>query len=238
MSVLSVIPVALALMASLIGCAEGPLWRAGYMSPWVRQKWQDDEKIATTLIAKREDMRGRTKLALKASQAEQQTLAVEFSEIAARDPVSLMRLEAVRLLSTLPVEEAAAGLRTATTDRELSVRIAAISGLGNHTDPESVQTLASLSRNDENADVRVAATRELGKSDDQLAMSALEDALSDPDPAMQLTAAQALSKSTGQPFGNDIQGWLAWIGGKRPGSPEKRVADERGPPDSSPDGLR
>jgi HEAT repeat protein len=238
MSVLPVIPVAIALAVSITGCAEGPLWRAGYISPWVRQKWQDDEKIATTLIAKREDMRGRTKLALKADQAEQQSLAIEFSEIAARDPVSLMRLEAVRLLGSLPVAEAAAGLRTATNDRELSVRMAAISGLGNHTDPESLQTLAGLSRTDENADVRVAATRELGKSDNQAAMSALEEALSDPDPAMQLTAAQALSKSTGQTFGNDIQGWLTWIAGNRSGSPEERVATERGPPDSFPDGLR
>ncbi len=237
-SVLSTSPVAIALAISLCGCTEGPLWRAGYLSPWARQKWQDDEKIATTLIARREDMRGRTKLALKAGPEEQQALASEFAEIAARDPVSLTRLEAVRLLGSIPVPEAAAGLRAATGDRELSVRMAAISGLGNHGDAESMQTLSNLSRNDENSDVRVAATRELGRSDDKIALDALELALADPDPAMQLTAAQALSQTTGQSFGNDIQSWLAWMSKNRSGDSEDRVAAEKELPDGPPQALR
>ena len=40
----------LALIGATVGCAEGPLWRLGQLSPWAREKWAAEEKIADTLF--------------------------------------------------------------------------------------------------------------------------------------------------------------------------------------------
>ena len=199
------------LLTGVVGCAEGPLWRAGYLSPWVRQKWQQEEQIAASMNSRRVDLRKKVDRSIASNPEVQNEMAIQLGEIVAKDPVLLMRVEAARLLGELPVPAAGDALEVAVRDREVSVRNTAIRSLGRRTDDSSAQLLASLSRTDDNLDVRIAATRELGNFRGDISLAALGEALSHPNPAMQLTAAEALKRSTGIDLGKDIQEWQRFV---------------------------
>lgn len=199
------------LLTGVMGCAEGPLWRTGYLSPWVRQKWQEEEQIAATMFTRRADLRKKVDQSVSRNAEAQNETAIQLGEIVAKDPVSLMRIEAARLLGDLPVPAAGDALKVASRDNDASVRKAAIQSLGRRTDDNSAQLLANLCRADDNLDVRIAATRQLGNFRGNISLEALGDALSHPNPAMQLTAAEALKRTTGNDFGNDIQAWQRFV---------------------------
>jgi HEAT repeat protein len=214
-------------VTGLPGCAEGPLWRTGYLSPWARQKWEDDERIAVTLFSRRTELRHEVESAQAAGEIEQQRVAAKLGDLVARDPVGLIRIEATRLLADLPVPAAASALRLAARDREVAVRTAAVRSLGERGDADSARVLAELSRSDDNLDVRIAATSQLGNCPGDVAIQALSAAIGHPDPAMQLSAASALTRITGEDYGNDIQAWQQYLQA-RDASPENdsRVANE------------
>ncbi len=199
------------LLPGILGCAEGPLWKTGYLSPWVRQKWQDEEQIAATMFSRRSDLRTQVDKSLASDTEAQQQMAIRLGEIVTGDPVVLMRVEATRLLGELPVSAAADGLKVAMRDKEVTVREVAVRALGNRTDDVAAQLLANMSRSDDNLDVRIAATSELGKFKGDIPLAALGEALSHSNPAMQLSAAGALQRSTGKDLGNDIQEWQRYI---------------------------
>ncbi len=138
------IPLAVVSLIVVTGCAEGPLWRTGYLSPRVRQKWDDEEKIAVTVFGKRQQMQDLVEAANAEGAGKQEEAAQTLSDIVSRDPVSLIRIEAVKLLAELPVETAAAGIRLAAQDREVAVRRAAVTSLGRRADEQSAATLAAL----------------------------------------------------------------------------------------------
>ena len=56
-------------------------------------------------------------------------------------------------------------------------------------------------------DVRLAATRELGRFEGNQAIYALGQSLEDADPAIQYLAMQSLRKTTGKNLGNDVRQW-------------------------------
>lgn len=203
----------LALLALLVvaGCAEGPLWKTGYLSPQVRQRWQDEEQIAATLFGKRRDMREMVDQAVAAGAAEQQQAARDLSEIVAGDPVALLRVEAVQLLNELPGEDAAAGLKLATQDREPSVRRAAVVALGKSGTEQAAGLLASMAGQDEDEDIRIAAVGALGNTRGPVALAALAEALKNSNPAMQMQAAESLARVTDEDFGADIVAWQDWV---------------------------
>ena len=68
-------------------------------------------------------------------------------------------------------------------------------------------------RDSTNIDVRLAATRALGNFPVSQAASAIGLALNDPDPALQLRAAESLQAVTGEPFGRDIPAWQEYVAG-------------------------
>ncbi len=220
------LPLVLVTLVVINGCAEGPLWRTGYLSPRIRQKWEDEEKIAATIFGKRQQMQTLVKTANEEGSARQEEAAKILSDVVSRDPVQLLRIEAVELLAELPVESAAAGVRLAARDREAAVRRAAVKSLGKLGDEQSAATLASLSRNDENVDVRISATAELGKTRGAVTMDALRAALQHPNPAMQLRAADALASITGQGFGDDIRAWQDYMQTIEPTPETTRTAEQ------------
>ena len=66
-------------------------------------------------------------------------------------------------------------------------------------------------KNDQDIDVRIHAVSALGDFTDQRVARILSTVLADPDPAIQMQAAEALGSVTGQNFGSDIQAWQKYI---------------------------
>ena len=69
---------------------------------------------------------------------------------------------------------------------------------------------------DVDTDVRLAATRALGKSKEPVAVAALGRALEDSDPAIQYRAVLSLRGATGENLGNDVRRWRQYVAGQQP----------------------
>lgn len=204
------------------GCAEGLFWKSGYLSPWARQQWSEDEMIAATLFARRAEIQEKVDAAVKAGTTAQEEVAGYLSEIITNDPVLLMRIEAVKSLGRLPAESAINALQVAANDREKEVRMAATRALELIGGEQAGDQLSRLARNDEDIDVRIAATAALGSFDSPLVRQTLSGAIQDPDPAIQLRAAESLASITGEDFGNDIKAWQAWLQDTPATEPERQ----------------
>lgn len=203
--------VSLSGLALIAGCAEGPLWRTGYLSPRVRQQWEDEERIAASLFARREELAETTELALAGGQQEQVAAAKRLAETITRDPIVLVREEAVHQLGRLAIPEALQGLQVAAADRDPSVRMAAVKALSQRSDPASAAQLIKISQSDPELNIQIAATGGLANHAGPGVVEALGSALRHSSPAMQLRAAEALASVTGEEFGVDIQAWQAYV---------------------------
>ncbi len=205
-------PFALVLVASvgsvcMVGCAEGPMWRTGYLSPWARQQWSSEEEIAATLFAKRQRLRRVVEQAKDAGEAQQQEASQFLAEIVQKDPVLLLRIEATRLLAELPNDISARALQIASSDPDRDVRLAAVHSWQQRGDDRALQMLGKMLREDADFDVRMRAAGALGRFEQPEAVQVLSSVLADPDPAMQIKAAESLARVTGEDFGNDIRAW-------------------------------
>ena len=219
----------LATVASLTGCSEGPLWKTGYLSPWARQQWAAEEQIAATLYAKRDSFQQMVDNALEAGEAKQEEASQFLSDVVAKDPVLLLRIEATRLLAELPTETAANALQIASRDRQVEVRMAALRAWEQRGGQLAEQMLIRLLENDPEPNVQIAAAAALGNFSGEQVQNALAQVIDDPDPAMQLRAAESLAAVTGQDHGRDIQAWQKFLQGALPSpddSPVKRTALE------------
>ncbi len=193
------------------GCAEGMFWKTGRYSPWARDRWAEEERIADTLFTKKKRMEETVQAAKGGGFDEKQRAGEMLGQTASRDSVLLMRLHAVQLLGELDCPAAQDALENASRDYNSDVRIAAIDAWQRKTPDLAIPQLQELVANDTHIDVRLAATRALGNFSGGSAMRALEIALNDPDPALQLRAAESLRASTGQPFGHDVVAWQHYV---------------------------
>ena len=198
-------------VALLSGCAEGMFWKSGYLSPWVRQKWSEEEQIAATLFSKRAEMRTKVDEAIAGGSDRQEKTSQYLSDIITNDPILLLRIEATRLLGELDTETALSALLIASKDREFEVRLASIRSLQNRSEDLAGQVLAGLASSDSNINVRIRATAALGRYDTAITKQVLADVIKDPNPAIQLRAAEALATMTGQDFGTDIRAWQEYL---------------------------
>ena len=195
------------------GCAEGPLWRMGRYTPWAQNHWAEEEKIADTLFTQKKEMVAKVDAAIGAPVEQQQEVAYELSEIARRSPVLLLRLHAVNQLGRLKSPAAVDALANAAQDSNSDVRLAAIKAFEKLPASTAIPNLQSMVSGDTNIDVRLAATRALGKFPVSQSASAIGLALNDPDPALQLRAAESLQAVTGESFGRDIPRWQEYVAG-------------------------
>ena len=195
----------------LAGCAEGPMWRSGKLSPWARNKWAAEEKIADTLFVRKQRMSESVNSVLHAPQDEQQKVAEELAEVVHRDPVLLLRLHGVKLLGELNCPSAVETLKTISRDYNTDVRLAAIKAWEQKPAEFSIPQLQEMIGSDTNVDVRLAATRAVGTFSGTQAVQALSLALNDPDPALQLRATESLQRVTGEPLGRDVVAWQEFV---------------------------
>ncbi len=194
------------------GCAEGMLWRTGYLSPWVRQTWEDEERIATTLFTRKKQMTNSVNLVASGSVEQKNEVANQLKDVVFRDPIVLLRLHAVKMLGQLNCDASMAALRSAAKDQNHEIRIAAVRSLGNLPENASILILQDVIGSDTNGDVRLAATQTLGKFSSSQTLRALAMAIDDRDPALQVAAIESLENVTGEKFGNDIFAWKNYLG--------------------------
>jgi HEAT repeat protein len=204
-------PILLLLVLLSLGCAKGALWQTGQLTPWGRKQLAEEEKYADTLFVKRRRMDDSVAAAKSSSVEAQEKVADQLGQTIAQDSVLLMRLHAVRLLGELDCPTAIEVLETASRDYNTDIRIAAIEAWKKKPSNVAVAQLQQLVLSDTNVDVRLAATRALGQFPGEQTIRALSLAINDPDPALQLRAADSLRNATGQPFGRDIVAWQEYV---------------------------
>jgi len=200
----------------LSGCADGPFAELAGWNPWLRREWREDEEYAPTFHQRLADLRAIQSNASRLSPAEQDRFVGEMLQLARNDPNPLLRAESVRTLSRFATPTVLPGLRLASRDENVYVRIAACEAWGQRGDMEALEALADIIRREEKLDVRIAATHQLGRFQDPAAISALGLALNDSDPALQYRAVQSLKSSTGRDFGDSVPAWRDYVAGRNP----------------------
>ena len=199
------------LIIAFVGCSEGMLWRTGYISPWARKKWAEEDQIAESLFSKRERLRELVQQT-KDGQADPNRTAELLSQIALKNQVVLLRIEAVENLGEINSPVAIKGLQTAIKDPNADVRLAAVkSWAKKKSAAESVVALQSVVGTDTNLDVRIAATKALGEFEGPQAIEALSMAIKDRDPAIILSATESLGQVTGMDYGGDVGKWQDYL---------------------------
>lgn len=214
----------LVLLASS-GCAKGALWRLGYLSPQVRQQWADEEKYAKTWPTQKAEMTSLVERANVGGAAEQQRVASQLATILRDDHRIMVRLHATNLLSKLPPDAARAAVAIAAEDPEADVRIVACQTLASFGDSDSLLELQRVLGRDTNPDVQIAATRAMGSFKSAQAAKGLSMAIQSDHPALQLAAADSLSKCTGEKFGHDIPKWEEYLSQFNPASTTDSPSD-------------
>ena len=199
-------------MHQFSGCSEGPLWRSGKYSPWVRNKWAEEEKIADTLFTRKRRMESVVQNALNGPINTQEEAAQALSDIVFRDKVLLMRLHAVRLLGQLRNSPTAVETLTkASSDNDRDIRLAAIDSWKTLGTDAAVPQLQEIIGSDTDIDVRLAATEALGHFPGRSSVSALALSLNDRNPALQVRATESLRKVTGEPLGRNVVAWQKYV---------------------------
>ena len=192
------------------GCAEGPLWQTGHFVPWAKNQWEEENKTAATLQSRQRELDQMVQQASSVSQIEQ--TANRLGEISSRDPVLLIRLHAVSLLGQINHPTAMKHLKTATTDADSRIRIAAIHALSQMSADIAIPQLQEVIGSDTDVDVRLSATKALGNFSEPSAAAALSIALADNNPAIQYRAIESLKTITGQKLGTDVVAWQNYLG--------------------------
>lgn len=216
----------IALVPAVVGCADGPLWRLGYLNPWVVKQWNEEEEILATLS----ERRGRIE-SIRATVDQMSPLEADRSIDFLRDtvinePVLLIRLDAVQILGMLPGPRASEALRGILSDPDAQVRLAAANAFESRAAAETIPAMRSVLEAEDDLDIRLAATRILGRfKDDRAAIDALAIALQDPEPALQFRAMESLQQTTGRDYGFDARKWQAFLNGQLPDEPATSVAD-------------
>lgn len=209
------------------------MWRTGYISPWAQQRWAEEERIAPTLFAKRDELAAMVYSAHKGTDADRERTATQLAQVAQNDPVLLVRLEAVKLLGDLDTSSARSALMMAAKDPQSDIRLAAVHACAKNNHPESVVVLQEVIGGDADIDIRLAATRTLADFKGPEAVRALGLALEDPNPALQLRAADSLRAVTGENFGHDVRAWQAYVQKSTPANiatqPERMADQPEGP---------
>ncbi len=202
---------AVTLTLLLPGCAEGPLWQAGKYVPWARNQWAEEEQVANTIFARKKQMNELVSKATHGTIEQKDAAARSLAETIQRDPILLMRLNAVKLLGQLDCPAAIDALASASKDHNSDVRIAAVQSWAKLPGEVAIRQLQEIIGSDTNIDVRLAATRALGNYQGRQAVQALSLALDDKDPALQLRATESLQRATGESIGHDVNAWKKFV---------------------------
>ncbi len=113
----------------------------------------------------------------------------------------------LRVTPQLPNGQGTAVLPLALRDPDAEVRQHACRAAGQIRTREAMDLLVESLANEQDTDVRLAATRALGEFKDPQVVTALGRLLDDGDPAIQYLAMQSLENATGEDGGMDVRQW-------------------------------
>lgn len=158
---------------------------------------------------------------------EQQEIAGQLARQIQVEPDPLVRATIVDTLAAFNTPLASQVMVAGLNDTDPIVRRKCCHGLGERADTAAIEPLARTLREDETMDVRVAATKALGKIQSPEALKALTAALEDRDPALQFAAVQSVKQLSGQDFGGDVRAYLQYAQGENPtlATPPTSVAE-------------
>lgn len=194
-----------------VGCAEGPLWKAGGYFPWVQAKWEAEEQIAETVHAKKARISSLAKSASRLSESEKENAVLALSQMIQTEKIDQLRVQAAYALGELKTKSAEQLLVGLLEDPETEVRIAAIDALAQQGTAVAGQQLVRILRSDSDKDVRSAAIRNLALYPGDTTVAVLGEVLSEPEPALQVIATESLDKVTGKNIGPSVPKWKEYL---------------------------
>ena len=204
----------------LVGCADGVMPELRPLSPWARREWQEDEVFGPTYHKKVADLAALRSSAAALSPVDREQISQQLGTRLKDESSPAMRMELVRTLGHLQTDAAQAALMQTMADENAQVRVVACQALGRRQTAESLESLGKAVAADADLDVRLAATRELGRFHDPAAAQALRPALDDRDAALQGMAMQSLRGVTGKrEYANSVAAWRQYLDGGNPSPP-------------------
>ncbi len=217
----------LVLGMAVIGCADGPFGRLATLNPYYRTQWEKDERAGPTFHTQLAELRSIRQNPTGLSPEEQRRVIPTLADIVQNSTNTILRAEATLTLAEFPAPETIPTLQLAMNDESADVRVAACKAWGRRGGPEALDVLSRTVSNDSDLDVRLAATAELAKFQDQQSLQALAVALNDKDPALQHRAVQSLKSVSGQDYGDSVPAWRDFVEGRSPVLPEPPTIAER-----------
>ena len=196
---------------TIVGCAEGPLWKVSQSAPWVQRKWAEEDQIAESVYSKRARLRKIISNADRLSAGEAESVSSELHHILKQDPTQAIKIDAIQALGKLKTETAAIALDEAVQARDVDLRMAAVQSLKNQRTSSAQTSLISVVKSDQNPDVRRAAIASLSEFRDPDVVRLLANNLNDNDPATQLRVMESLASLTGKEFGADVKAWRQFL---------------------------
>lgn len=174
------------------------------------QSWPFQQPVRTSYVTPAKRIATIEELGHRASKADagrQQDSAVELARQIQTESDPLVRESIMRSIAQLQTPMAERVLTAGLKDEDSYVRQTCCRLLGKRGMPSAVAALEETLRADNNLDVRVAATKALGRLGSTDAIPAIAVALHDGDPALQYVGIQAMRLASGENMGNDVAAW-------------------------------
>jgi len=218
---------AILLLVGLVGCRDTALLARPDWWPWGGDPNYEflNERGQLAPSQRIDQLEELADTAPRQSAEEQRLAALQVAEQIRGELDPLIRLQMVRTLEEIEVQEASTVLAAALSDPDPRVRVEACRVWGRRGGEQAARLLTETLNSDTDKDVRLAALRQLGKVGDIYAVSNISAILENPDPAMQHAAVQALKELTGEDYGNDVAAWQAFVRGENPPKPKRSLAE-------------
>ncbi len=188
------------------GCAE----TADQLSYAISKPFQktEEELYGIKSPADRVDeFRDLAKKAKKTPPAEQEAIVARLADEYGHASDPWVRREILRALAEFPQPAAGSVLVRALGDGDVETRRTACRALGVRGDDIAVRELARVISAETDPNVRIAAVKALGLSENKQALVPLAEAMYDSNPALQAQAQQSLVAVSGRDYGSDIEAW-------------------------------
>lgn len=208
-----------------VGCHDGPLYALKTINPYYLSEWSEDQQLGPTDYQRQEELENVAVRMASMSDADQKYWIGELKKVVEHDKNPQMRSVAVRAAGGYRGDEFFDFCGKTLSDESVKVRMVTCDVLGRRDDPRSTNLLAETVGGEENADVKMAAIRALGKHQSKEAQMALKTDLDSRDPAVRVACIESLRNSSGQDFGDDPKVWVAYLNGEQVAPRDSSVAD-------------
>lgn len=164
------------------------------------------------------------------TEAQQIALCDQLAKQIQIEPDPIVRKTIQEAIAECKAPLAQAVLVAGLNDEDNQVRLTCCRLLGRRGDPTTIAALSNVVARDGDADVRMAATDALGNIPGAGSVQGIAAALRDRDPAMQYAGVEAMKRSSGQDFGNDVQAWRQYADSVTPANlPAANIAQQPQP---------